>query len=260
MLIAAGGGEHIQPILERFIELAGGEDAPIVLSPTASGLPEYGPWWFDLKDLRDAGAKNVTLLHTSDPKVADTEAFVRPIQQARGVWIGGGRQWRLADSYLGTRTQQELQALLDRGGIVGGTSAGATIQGSYLARGDTKSNTIMMGDHEIGFGFLKNVTIDQHVLKRNRQFDLLEVIEKHPELLGIGIDEDTAIAVVGDTFQVIGESYVLIYDNQRTLDSGGRFYFLAPGDRYNLETREAVRSVTEAKPIERVEKKPWAVE
>jgi cyanophycinase len=257
MLIAAGGGNHIQPILKRFIELAGGAGAPIVLIPTASGLPEYGPWWFDLKDLREAGAKNVTLLHTSDPKVADTDEFVEPIRQAKGVWFGGGRQWRLADSYLGTRTQRELEALLARGGIIGGTSAGATIQGSYLVRGDTKSNTIMMGDHEVGFGFLKNVTIDQHVLKRNRHFDMLEVIEEHPELLGIGIDEDTAIAVVGDMFQVIGESYVLIYDNQRTLDSGGRFYFLAPGDRYNLKTREAVRAVTEEKPIERVEKQPW---
>jgi cyanophycinase len=77
--------------------------------------------------------------------------------------------------------------------VVGGSSAGATIQGSYLVRGDTKSNQIMMGDHEQGFGYIKNVAIDQHVLARNRQFDLYEIMRKHPELLGLGIDENTAI-------------------------------------------------------------------
>ena len=114
------------------------------------------------------------------------------------VWFTGGRQWRLADSYLGTKVEEELWALLGRGGVIGGSSAGATIQGSYLARGDTKTNTIMMGDHDEGFGFLKNTAIDQHLLRRNRQFDLIEIIEAWPELLGIGIDENTAIVVQGD--------------------------------------------------------------
>jgi len=85
-----------------------------------------------------------------------------------------------------------------------------------MVRGDTKGNTIMMGEHEVVLGFLKNVTIDQHVLRRNRQFDVIEVIEKHPELLGLHFDENTAIVVRGDTFEVIGPSYVLVYDNERT--------------------------------------------
>jgi cyanophycinase len=101
------------------------------------------------------------------------------------------------------------------------------------------------------------VTIDQHLLKRNRQFDLIEVIEAHPELLGIGLDENTAIVVRGDSFRVIGASYVAIYDHGHRLDSGGVFYFLAPGDRYNMQTREAYRMRTTAEPLERVVEEVW---
>jgi cyanophycinase len=256
-LVIAGGGVRDLSIIERFLDLAGGKDAPIVVVPTAEGAQEYSQYWPGLRQFKEAGATRLTVLHTADRTVADSEEFVRPIREAQGVWFGGGRHWRIADSYLNTRTQKELFAVLERGGVIGGSSAGATIQGSYMVRGDTKGNTIMMGDHEAGFGFLKNVTIDQHVLRRNRQFDLIEVIEKHPELLGLGIDENTAIVVRGDQLEVIGASYVLVYDNQRMLDSGGRFYFLAPGDRYNLKTREATRPSTSQQPIERVVKKPW---
>ena len=147
--------------------------------------------------------------------------------------------------------------MLERGGVIGGSSAGATIQGSYLARGDTETNTIMMGDHEEGMGFLKNAAIDQHLLKRNRQFDLIEIVQAHPELLGIGLDENTAIVVQGDRFEVIGQSYVAIYDHNRALDSGGKFYLLAPGDRYNLKTREAFRLATTQRPLDRVVEKKW---
>jgi cyanophycinase len=154
----------------------------------------------------------VTLLHTRDRAEADSDAFARVLDNADGVWISGGRQWRLADAYLGTRTQEALARLLDRGGVIGGSSAGATIQGSFLARGDTSDNHVMMGSHREGFGFLKNTAVDQHLLQRNRHFDLIEVIEAHPHLLGIGIDEDTAIIVRGDAFIVVGSGYVAIYD------------------------------------------------
>jgi cyanophycinase len=173
------------------------------------------------------------------------------------VWFSGGRQWRLADAYLNTKVHEELRALLSRGGVIGGSSAGATIQGSYLARGDTRTNTIMMGDHEVGMAFLENVAIDQHLLMRNRHFDLIEIIEAHPDVLGIGLDENTAIVVQGDEFEVIGQSYVVIYDHERQLDTGGRFYFLAPGDRYDLRTRQAARPTSRTEPLERVEKRAW---
>ena len=180
-----------------------------------------------------------------------------PLRRARGVFFGGGRQWRLADAYLNTQTHRELFALLERGGVVSGSSAGASIMGSFLVRGDTETNTLMIGDHIEGFGLLKNVGIDQHLLRRNRHFDLIEVIQAHPELLGIGLDEDTAIVVEGDRFEVIGQSYVAIYDNQRQIPPGGRFFFLAPGDGYDMGSREAWRPIQTERPLERVEKLPW---
>ena len=256
-LVIVGGGLRSQAIIERFLLLAGGPDAPIVVIPTAGGGEEYGQYWGGLRQFKAAGATDLTVLHTTDREVANSEAFVQPIREARGVWFSGGRQWRLADAYLHTKVHDELWALLDRDGVIGGSSAGATIQGSYLARGDTSTNTMMMGDHEEGLGFLRNVTIDQHLLRRNRQFDLIEVIEAHPELLGIGLDEDTAIVVEGDEFEVIGASYAVIYDRTRRLDSGGRFYFLAPGDTYNMQTREASRPTMMPRALDRVVTEPW---
>ena len=113
----------------------------------------------------------------------------------------------------------------------------------------------MIGDHLEGMAFLKNVAIDQHLLKRNRQFDLLEVIREHPDLLGIGIDEDTAIVVRGDRFDVIGQGYVAIYDSGRHIPPQGDFYFLAPGDRFDLKTREASRPSRTMEPLDRIKKK-----
>jgi cyanophycinase len=244
-------------IQEKFVELAGGEDARIVVVPTAGGREEYdngscgvASWW-------RLGVRSVTCVHTTDPAEANTDAFIAPIQDATAVWFNGGRQWRIADAFLGTRAEEEFWNVLERGGVIGGSSAGATIQGSYLARGDTGGNTVMMGDHEVGFGFLKNTAIDQHVLRRNRQFDLIAVIEAHPELLGIGLDENTAIVVQGDEFEVMGASYVLIYDNRTTVGDNGRFYFIPPGGRFNLATRQAYRPGEGDRPIEGTRAEPW---
>ncbi len=255
-LVVVGGAMRDPDIVRRFVDLAGGPDAPIVVIPTAGGAAEYDRFYPGLRQFRDAGATNLTVIHTNDRAEADSEAFVKPIQEAGGVWFPGGRQWRIADSYLDTRTEAELHRVLERGGVVGGSSAGASIQGSYLVRGDTRTNAVMMGDHEEGFGFLRNVGIDQHLLRRNRQFDMLEVLEAMPDLLGIGIDENTAIVVQGDQFEVIGEGYVAIYDSGAQIDSGGDFYFLAPGDRFDMATREARRPATSARPLDRVRRRP----
>lgn len=248
-LVIVGGGTMPHDITARFIELAGGKDAPIVVIPTAAGLKEYDNRWADI--FKKSGATNVTVLHTSDPKVANTDEFVKPLKNAKAVWFGGGRQWRLVDAYKNTKAEKLFWDVLNRGGVIGGSSAGATIQGSYLARGDTKNNQIMMGDHEVGFGFLKNVAIDQHVLARNRQFDLFTILEKRPELLGIGIDESTAIIVQNNTFEVLGDSYVLMYDNsfwsregsalKNLPEQNSQFYFLRAGDKYDLKKRKVIK-------------------
>lgn len=256
-LVIVGGAMRSPQIVDRFVQLAGGTQARIVVIPTAGGQASYGPSFGGVRPFQAAGVEHITVRHTNDRDEANSDAFVSAIREATGVWFTGGRQWRLVDSYMGTRTEEELWALLDRGGVIGGSSAGATIQGSYLARGDTATNTIMMGSHEEGMGFLRNTAIDQHLLYRNRHFDLLEIIEARPELLGIGIDENTAIVVRGDRFEVIGESYVVIYDNQSTLDGGGLFYFLAPGDQYDLAERKAYRPARTLQPLGRVEARPW---
>lgn len=237
-VVVVGGALSDPEIVDTFIELSGGVRAPIVVIPTAGGDETYDDSFQRLALFRSRGATDLTVVHTYDREQADTEEFVAPILRAGGVWFTGGRQWRLADSYLGTRTEEALWGVLERGGVIGGSSAGATIQGSYLVRGDTGGNTIVMGDHEKGFGFLRNTAIDQHLLTRNRQFDLIDLIEARPELLGIGLDENTAIVVRGDRFQVIGRSYVAIYDHGKMIGDRGHFFFLAPGDAYDMAIRE----------------------
>ncbi|MFT5166077.1 MAG: cyanophycinase [Saprospiraceae bacterium] len=252
-LIVIGGAAKAAIFYEKFAELAGGFDSEIVLIPTAAG-EEYlsqDPGFENLKtQFSNKGFTKISVLHTTDPKEANDPDFYKALETATGVWITGGRQWRLADSYLGTKTLETLKGVLVRGGVISGSSAGATIQGSYLARGDTKTNTIMMGDHEEGFGFISNIAIDQHLLKRNRQFDIFDILDNRPELLGIGLDENTGVLVRGNQFEVIGESYVAIYDGKmwsddtqayRELPIGSReFYFLNAGMRYDMAKREKV--------------------
>jgi len=247
-LVIAGGGRLSDTIIKRFIELAGGQEARIVLVPTAEGAGSYPDGSADF--LKSRGVKNVIILHTGSRDTADTEAFTKPLENATGIWFGGGRQWRLVDSYGGTRSEVMFRRVLERGGVIGGSSAGATIQGSFLVRGDTQNNQVMMGDHQEGFGYISNIAIDQHVLARNRQFDMFEVIRAHPGLLGISIDENTAAIVQGDTLQVLGASYILVYDGNfwsregsslKTIpEKESRFYMIRQGDRYDLKQRKII--------------------
>src|SRR5437773_475530 len=125
-LVIVGGGKVGTEILSRMFDLAGGKDAPLVVIPTANGQDEYPADWPGLKMFRDFGATDITLLHTKDRKQADSEAFVRPLMAAKLVWFVGGRQWRLVDVYAHTRTQREIERVLERDGVVAGSSAGAT--------------------------------------------------------------------------------------------------------------------------------------
>jgi cyanophycinase len=244
-LIVDGGGEP-DVVKKRFVALAGGPDANFVLIPTAMAdedierlgyIRGQGRGWAKSWGIHDG---HITMLHSRDRARANSDYFIDALRKASGVWIMGGRQWRLADAYLGTAVEREIKELVARGGVVGGSSAGATIQGSYLVRGDPKGNTVMMSaGHEIGFGLLSNSAIDQHVNARGREHDLVQVIEKHPELLGIGIDEGAAIVAHGDSFEVIGVGQVAIYDGNR--HNGDFYYFLSPGQSFNLRQRSAMK-------------------
>lgn len=236
-LVIVGGGRIGREIVERFVGLAGGTDAEVVVIPTATESEVFDAKRAGESFTRAFGMKRVTVLHTRDRAEADTEAFVAPLKTARAVWFGGGRQWRLVDSYMGTRAQKEIEAVLTRGGVIGGSSAGATIQGSYLVRGAREGNTIMMAPgYEAGFGYLRGVAIDQHLLARKRENDMVAVIEAHPELLGLGIDEATAVVVRGNRFEIVGGSKVAIYDGKD--HDGKRYYFLAAGDQFDLAERQ----------------------
>jgi len=131
---------------------------------------------------------------------------------------------------------REIKALLARGGVVCGSSAGATIQGSFLVRGaPSEDNTIMISPgHVTGFGVLSNSAIDQHVNTRGRERDLDPVIAAHPDLLGIGLDQDAAIIVHGDSFFVVG-GQVAIHDGKP--HEGGGYFFLSSGQSYDMKTR-----------------------
>jgi cyanophycinase len=238
-LFIAGGGTLDSGIIARFVELAGGDDARIVIIPTAGTQDTFPEGWTGLRMFRDAGVEHVTLLHTRSPAIADTEEFTEPLRSATGVWLPGGRQWRLADAYLRTRTVDEIGAVLDRGGVVGGTSAGASIQASYMVRGAVESNAIVMAPgHEEGFGFLRNSAIDQHLTARGRQEDMLDVVRMHPGLLGIGIDEGTALIVMHDRAEVTGRGRVAFYN---TADSGDlEYYFLPRGGTFDLARRTTI--------------------
>jgi cyanophycinase len=245
-LVIVGGGRVGPEILTRFFDLAGGRDVPLVVIPTAVGADSYPDDWSGLKMFKDFGVTNITVLHTKDKTVADSEAFVRPLTTAKAVWFPGGRQWRLVDSYLHTRTQREVERVLERGGVVGGSSAGASILASYMVRGAKENNYVMMAQgYEEGFGLIKGVAIDQHMLTRNRQDDLEEVVAKHPDVLGIGIDESTAIVVRGQQFEVTGASKVAIHDgriveSERQQRNGKKYFFMAPGERYDLTRLERI--------------------
>lgn len=174
-------------------------------------------------------------MHARDPAVANTEAFVAPLTTATAVWIEGGRQWRLADTYGGTRTEQALHELLARGGLIAGSSAGASIMGSYLVRGAPSGREVLMSPgHERGFGFLHNVAIDQHIGPRRREADLPRLVAVHPAILGIGIDEGTTILVPRNVFTVIGPGIVAITDG--ATHDGRPYYVLKQGARFNLAT------------------------
>jgi cyanophycinase len=250
-VLVVGGGSLGPEVLGRFIELAGGPDALIVDIPTAGGDTVYPPDWSGTRSLRAAGAKHVVVLHTIDRKLADSDSFAAVLAKAGGVWFEGGRQWHLVDSYAGTKTEKAFHDVLARGGVVGGSSAGASILGSYLVRGAREGNTIIMAPgYENGFGFLRGVGIDQHVVARERLADLADsLMSKHPELLGISEDEGTAWLVRGDTAEIIGRNKAFVYGGHDAADSGRPFLTLYPGDRYDLGGRRVLRRASDESPV-----------
>ncbi len=250
-VIVVGGGSMGPEIYSAFIQAAGGPDALIVDVPTAGGARTYAQNAPGTRGWREAGARNVIVLHTTDRKLADSDSFAAILGRAGGVWFEGGRQYRLVDVYAGTKSERGFHEVLARGGVVGGSSAGATILGDFLVRGAPSNDNAIMDDpsHRKGFAFLRGVAIDQHVVARERLADLADsIMPKYPQLLGISEDEGTAWIVRGDTARIVGRGKAFVYGGRDT-DARLPFLTLYPGDRYDLGARTVISRAADDSPV-----------
>jgi cyanophycinase len=251
-VIVVGGGAMGPEIYSRFIEAAGGPDALIIDVPNAGGGDAYGQDHPGTRGWKAAGARNVHVLFTKDRRVADSDSFVAVIRKAGGIWFEGGRQYHLVEDYGGTKTEQAFTDVLARGGVVGGSSAGASILGDLLVRGaPSQNNRIMEYPGWLkGFAYLRGVGIDQHVVARERLPDLADsLVPRHPQMLFISEDEGTAWVVRGDTATIVGRNKAFVYAGKDPNDPGVPFLTLRPGDTYNLATRHVLHRAIDGSPL-----------
>ena len=251
-VIVVGGGSMGPEIYNAFIKAAGGPDALIVTVPNAGGADNYPQNGPSTRGWKQYGAKNVYTYFTKDRTVADADSFVAVLRKAGGIWFEGGRQFRLVDAYAGTKSEAAFNAVLARGGVVGGSSAGASILGDFLVRGAPSNNNLIMDDpgYRKGFAYLKGVGIDQHVVARERLADLADsIIPRYPKLLAISEDEGTAWVVRGDTAAIVGRNKAFVYNGRDATDAGKPFLTLYPGDTYNLATRRIMKRVATTSPV-----------
>lgn len=229
-IILHGGGTVDPVIRNKFLELAGGEAAQIVVIPTAD--PDTPLDESRLEPWRNRKLLSVQLLHAESREESEPEAFAEPLRHATGVWMTGGWQTRLASRYLKTPVERELTELLKRGGVIFGTSAGAAVLSQVM---------IVRGETREGFDLVRNAVIDQHFLVRNREERLWNVLARHPDRFGLGIDEDTAAVIQGPRLTVLGESTVTVC---APLSSGEarRQSRLQAGDLFDLGQLQIPRS------------------
>lgn len=243
-VVLSGGGEIPRETLERFIEHAGGPQSLIIVITTAAG--ETAP---DVEEtvrfLKEAGAVNTLCLHLSDRQQSNDPQIAEMFEQAGGVWFTGGRQWRVMDALEDTLVHQQLRDLLRRDGAIGGSAAGASVLASYLVRGNPVSNRHVIGEgYEDGLGLLPGTAVDPFFSQRNRRGDMAHLKRLHPQLLGLGLDEGTAVLIRGEDLDVYGFNRVSVYDLMDTEQQGeDDCEILLADDRYNLLERSRVGSV-----------------
>jgi cyanophycinase len=227
-LVIVGGGKMPDEVRDRFVDLAGGPKARIVVIPTAHTAPESAQALRDVDMWKAQGVEWVLPFHARSREQANDPGFVKPLKEATAVWFTGGQQSLVTGAYLDTEVERQLKALLDRGGVIGGSSAGAAIMTRIMITGGRNEAT-----EGRGFDFLPGSIVDQHFMKRNRISRLLGLLTKHPDLLGFGIDESTALIVVGSHYSVIGNSYVMACVPGST-GQPARLEFLKKGDQVDL--------------------------
>lgn len=254
------GGVQTTEIVKKYVELAGGSNAKIIVIPNAGSDPVY---WSEVqvKEFNDLGAQAQYLLFTKE--TADDKSNLDKMDWANAVFFLGGDQSVLTHDMLGTKLLQKVFDIYNNGGVVGGSSAGAAVMSEVMITGNELVNkdssasfvTIERGNVEVkrGFGFLKNVIVDQHFLKRKRHNRTISALIEHPDLFGIAIDESTAIIVYPDeTFEVIGSNQVLVYDptngkNIREDKNGNlgitdmKLQVLISGDKFDMKTKQVIK-------------------
>ncbi len=243
-LYIVGGGGTPRGLMSAMIEKAGGlEEAKLVYIPCAES-DDVDDRQGTVEMWKRMGVKHATFIHTKDRNQANTdEAILGPLRDATMLWFGGGRQWNFADSYYGTKAHELMKGVLHRGGVIGGSSAGASIQGRFLARATPIGNSSILapGYERGGLGFLSGVAIDQHFSQRGRQKDMTQLVRKYPQLLGIGIDEATAIVVEESRATVLGNGKVYFYDAAADRKKGLPDYEALPaGSVYDLASRRTL--------------------
>lgn len=221
-LFIIGGGDRSDAMMSRFVDLAGGKNASIIIIPMASDTPlEFAK--FSADQFRRLGAARVEWLLFPKGQ-ADSPANLEKMKGAGGVFFCGGDQVRLTSFMAGTRLLEEVRRIYREGGVVGGTSAGAAVMSKVMITGDDRleengesftsirANSVITAE---GFGFLPpDIVVDQHFLVRKRENRLISLVLERPALTGIGIDEATVLLVGpgGTTGEVLGDSLVSVYD------------------------------------------------
>lgn len=218
-LVIIGGAEDKNSdcvILRRFVELAGGKNATIIVITTATEYPrEVGNQYRTL--LYDLGAHRVEALFITKREDAGDPHIAEQIKQCTGIFFTGGDQLRITSIIGGSRVDEAIRKAYERGVVIAGTSAGASVMSdTMIVEGDdadtAKKCTLNMAH---GMGLLEEVVIDQHFAQRGRINRLITAVAQNPYVLGVGIDEDTAIVVNADgKFEVIGSQTVTVVDGR----------------------------------------------
>ncbi|HPC83312.1 MAG TPA: cyanophycinase [Thermoanaerobaculaceae bacterium] len=259
-LVLIGGGEKPPEVMRKFVELAGGPAAPIVAIPTASSEPDTGAYYVRLFK-EEYSCTDVVSLEIRSPADARRPEYVELASRARGIFFSGGDQVRILTALARSPVLAAISAAFARGAVVGGTSAGTACQSPLMITGEGDFSGIRSRSVELwdGLGFFSGVIVDQHFIARQRQNRLFAAILEHPEYLGVGIDEDTAVWVRPDgTFEVLGRSSVMVVDastaklGRQPRDTGQdglgahgvTVHVLLPGEVFDLKTRSVFGPTT----------------
>lgn len=214
-LIVQGGGGVTEGTWERFIELAGGRDANFVCIPSANTeIDAVAPRSYSARELAELGCTNVRTVHAHERHRAQhDEHLIAAIDAADAVWIDGGRTFMFMDRFGETAAAEAIARVLERGQVVGGSSAGCQVVGELLLRGDPKTNSeILYPGYTRGLGLIEGIVFDAHFRERERYGAFRDVVHQYPQLLGIGVDAETALLIQGTTAEVLGENGVNVYD------------------------------------------------